>query len=433
MNRPLLLAVVGVTLLKLAVLFWLGLATGRSVGQIALGHDGAEYALYGQLIHHGQWDLVPVEIRRHHPGLPMLLSLFVPSESKPYAGPLTAEAVVGFLESPIASRLAVTAVVLGWIGWVVGVLMLVRLVDCDFAGRYVLLALGAYPAVLYYSNFALTEGLFFGSLAGGILLWCGSWARWARLPDVSPLLLGQVGVGLCLACALVLRGVGLVAAMGLSGAALGLVWMVRSRPDFSVKPRPGVLVPLVVGLVPGAMAAVGYVLLQRWLGSLIIDGQATPLGSVRPVWGLPPFSGLEGLGQLGWSRRIYLIGCVLAVAGGLGWIGWQVCRARLHATEGIPSLPWVATLAVGLPVILFHLSLSSLDYYGKTIPLANYQDRYLAPIWPLVLLGLPLGRLPWWLVGLSLAGTVALSVYWGVGYFRALDANGHPLLQITGA
>jgi hypothetical protein len=157
------------------------------------------------------------------------------------------------------------------------------------------------------------------------------------------------------------------------------------------------------------------------------QGVGTPMAAVRPVYGIPPFAGLNGIDALGLVRGIYIfasLGIIIClVSWGLGQVlrmrPWRLLSSRGILQAGVTALAGAMTL--------FHLSIESLDYYDRTIPLANYQDRFAAPLWPMLLLLVPPIRIRWWMVGGMMALSVVLSLWWGRGYLMALATAGHPL------
>jgi hypothetical protein len=293
----------GLLIIKLLWILAMGSICQTSWQTLPLGHDGSEYVLYGQLVSEGRWAEVPPSIRRHHPGMPLLIAPFaaVWPGTLP-AGWFTPEGLRGYLDSSQAAALGWAAVVLGWLGSAVGVAVLawrLRGLGSGAMVRYGLLAMFGWPALAYYGCFALSEGVFGALLSVMFVCWVQATSqaigefggrRWMAL---------MVVCGLAGGLAAWVRGAALVALTGLVAVGFVAALHRRARKTGSWAEVGGSLLPLLlaVGLYGGLQVGL----------SLGFDGPGTPAGAVKPSWGWPPWAGMQGLSDLGFFRAAYLV------------------------------------------------------------------------------------------------------------------------------
>jgi hypothetical protein len=294
--------------------------------------------------------------------------------------------------------------------------------------RWLALALLGWPATVYYGLFNLAEGAFVLVLAAGFAAWYRS-RTFSR--DGLPLAGSEFhAFGWSVICGLIfgagawIRGPSLVAAGGLSMATVFLTVMTWGNLS-----SRAILYRVLHATVPFAMAFAVYGAMNAITGQ-VVGVDRIPKALHVPNWGWPPMAALEGLGSLSLPRAVYLVAGNLTILALLG--AGILCLLRNQEygklSANAPSVFRLGILCLSASLVVFHWSMRSLIYYGQEIPLANYQDRYLAPVWPLLLLVAPTERIPWWVIGGAVSMSAALSLWWGRGYLRALSESGFPLL-----
>ena len=321
--------------LKTLLYAWAWYLTGATPLLLVQGHDGAEYLDYARILataHSGQ---LPADIARHDPGLSAILALLW-------------SAALKSLDLPVIALLLQT------FSWIIGSLLIARIIQLVIktAPMPILLAstLG-YPAALYYGQFNLSEPLFMVLIFSAIL------ASLSHRFIAAALLTG-------LASTVRSTGLLLLGSIFLTHPVIIQYFKAPGQP--APKPAvPRIILIVAVGLLPWIIAQVS-----------INYTYYTNVSTYKPAFGLP-FSGFQGLAQAGIARSIYMIGTVFFFILSTG----MLVRQTLKYT----SIPPLITVFVTV-FLVFHLCLKTLYYIDTTVYTFDYQDRYLAPIWPLALL-----------------------------------------------
>lgn len=346
-------------LIRIGVVSFYAIDTELPVARIVTGHDGAEYMKFARHLAGGSIREIPPDARRHDPGLALYLAPFT---RLPHPE-LFAWAACMFALA--------TALYLFWY-------IVIKVVRSSLPQAAVLTAAFAfaYPTQLYYSCFILTESLFTAFVLGSVLAFA-SGRTWS-----SYFLAG---------CAALVRGPGILLLPAL------LVAQVLAGKRISFRQ----FVPVIAGGIPAGL----WILLAR------TSWGESHVGLLQPRLGLP-FSGFAGMREVGTVRAVYVI-----LATGFFLLSTALLL-RQAALAGWNSLLLNATAVFSAVFLLFHLCIRSLYYIDRTVYTFTYQDRYMVPLLPLVLLAWR-RALPAWFVAAAGALSIFLAAWWGHNYFVA--------------
>lgn len=345
---------------------------------VFFAHDGGEYLAFAEILQGRVSGPLPAEVVRHDPGLAFLT--VIPSI-------LTGK----FLSLPIAAVL-VQLICLATGLW--ATLRLTHYLDHSPAQRLkfgLLVALG-YPATVYYGLFHLTELPFMAFIMSSLLCFAGS-RFWLAF-----LLAGLAAV---------VRSTGLILVASLALAHPAVLAAIRIRNPFQMETLKS-LWPVAAGFLIGVLPwLLGQAGIHHFYQSTV--------ASHKPAFGLP-FSGFAEMTSAGTIRMIYILLCV----------GFFLTSAALW-TRRASSAGWSHPLSNLLATFLvlfvaFHLCLKSLYYIDRTVLTFDYQDRYLAPLWPVALLAWR-RPIPWAVVRLAIGIAIVFSAMWLRNYLHAAFAG----------
>lgn len=371
-------AVVITTVLCIRILLALGFSfRAGGFASVLGGHDGAEYLNYAECLSRWDWSEVSQAARRHNPGWPMLVGLFAA---------LLPGSVPIWLSAWILMLLCTVGTV-----WIFRKLLVrdLALSSTNVVNFSLALCLG-YPTLVYYQTFALVDSALLFFTLGCACLWLSN-----RIVPAS----------LMLACATLVRS-----PVWMLGPALLIadVFFDRNRPvkDWVMRAAAiaGAILPLAVTI---------YGCRTVWGGSYI--------DLHKPIFSFPG-SGLFGADNVPTIRAIYVFATLLLFA-----VATALLVIKAYQSRGKDRLA-VAGGIFCAGFLLFHLCMKSLVYYGTAIPLFNYQDRYMAVLWPFALVAFaPFIKRP--VVAVAIVISLVLTFYWGLNYFDTIARSGTELIR----
>lgn len=360
------LAVLFVGLIFLRILLYvLGVTIFHAPGvsAIFLSHDGREYLEFASLLISGNTDTLPPHIQRHQPGFPGSIALVH----------LLSFKTLSLLTSACLLQIAALAACVA--------LFFKLCLHFGSTARHALLltftSAACYPTILYYGLFNLTESLFMAISLGSFLLAAKS--RFLPAIMLASLAATVRSTGLLLPAALLLA----------HPAFHSLLQRKANRPVATLA-RLAMLT---------ALALLPWVAMQFYLGARF----QTSFQTIQPVFGLP-FSGFAGIKEVGTIRAAYILAAVAFFLVTTAALITGIIRRTFPASHIMFATFSVLFLA-------FHLCLKTLYYIDHTVYTFDYQDRYLAPLFPIaVLVWQRHIRLP--VVALLTLASFAISAYW---------------------
>lgn len=340
------------------------------VSAIFLSHDGREYLEFASLLISGNTDTLPPHIQRHQPGFPGSIALVH----------LLSFKTLSLLTSACLLQIAALAACFA--------LFFKLCLHFGATTRHAVLltcaSAACYPTILYYGLFNLTESLFMAITLGSFLLAAKS--RFLPAIMVASLAATVRSTGLLLPAALLL-----------------------AHPDFHCLLQRKANRPVAA---LGRLALLSALALLPWLAMQFYLGARfqTSFQTIQPVFGLP-FSGFVGINQVGTVRAAYILASVLFFLVTTAVLITGIIRRTLPAR-------YIMFATFSVLFLAFHLCLKTLYYIDHTVFTFDYQDRYLAPLFPIaVLVWQRHIRLP--VIALLTLASFAVSAYWLRNYLAA--------------